>query len=195
MYLSRAVALCLSLVIVLAGASAAAAALTWAVYSLLIKRVPPFPTAAVGGFCLVSGLLSLIIHALAEPAYSPSQRDWSLLLLLGAGPMGATFFTWDAAMKRGDPRIIGALAYLTPLTSTLVLVLLGGHPFTGTTAAATLLIMAGALIGSMLIQARARFSCTPNTSRTRATTTWSASVSEPSHSLIRVTPGGGSGKR
>ena len=44
---------------------------------------------------------------------------------VGAGPMGAAFFTWDAALKRGDPRVIGSLAYLTPLTSTMVLVLLG----------------------------------------------------------------------
>ncbi|HET7839847.1 MAG TPA: DMT family transporter, partial [Rectinemataceae bacterium] len=38
---------------------AAAAALVWACYSLLTKRVRPFSTGAVGGFCLASGLLSL----------------------------------------------------------------------------------------------------------------------------------------
>ncbi|MDD5371256.1 MAG: hypothetical protein PHQ40_19410, partial [Anaerolineaceae bacterium] len=47
--------------------------------------------------------------------------------LIGLGYLGLAFFTWDAALKRGDPRIIAALAYLNPMTSTLVLVLLGGR--------------------------------------------------------------------
>ncbi len=128
---------------------AAGAAVTWACYSLLTKKAPPFSSAAVGAFCLISGILSLIMHVAVEPAFIPTGRDWMFLLLLGGGPLGAAFFTWDAAMKKGDPRIIGSLAYLTPLTSTLVLVVLGGYPFKWTTAAAMILIVAGALIGSL----------------------------------------------
>ncbi|MDP3178202.1 MAG: DMT family transporter, partial [Spirochaetaceae bacterium] len=41
---------------------AAAAAFVWASYSLLTKRVAPFPTGAVGGFCLASGFLSLLVY-------------------------------------------------------------------------------------------------------------------------------------
>jgi len=52
-------------------------------------------------------------------------------------------------LKRGDPRIIGALSYLTPLASTLLLVLLGGRALTATSGVAMLLIVAGALIGSL----------------------------------------------
>ncbi len=62
--------------------------------------------------------------------------------------MGAAFFTWDAALKRGDPRIIGSLAYLTPMTSTLVLILLGGYTMTWISALAMVLIVSGAVIGS-----------------------------------------------
>ena len=100
---------------------AALAALLWAGYSLLTKRVPAFPTAAIGGFCLLSGALSLACHALMEPAVHPSASQWLTLLLLGAGPMGLAFFLWDKALKLGDPRQIGALSYLTPLLSTLLL--------------------------------------------------------------------------
>jgi drug/metabolite transporter (DMT)-like permease len=128
---------------------AGAAAVTWSCYSLFTKKVPPFSTAAVGGFCLISGILSIGIHFLMEPAYIPTQRDWIFLVLLGTGPLGAAFFTWDAAMKKGDPRIIGSLSYLTPLTSTLVLVVLGGYEFKWITGAAMILIVAGALIGSL----------------------------------------------
>lgn len=128
---------------------AAGAALTWACYSLLTKKAPPFSSAAVGGFCLISGILSLGIHFLMEPAYTPAARDWLFLILLGTGPLGAAFFTWDAAMKKGDPRIIGSLSYLTPLTSTLVLVVLGGYEFKLVTALAMVLIVFGAVVGSL----------------------------------------------
>ena len=52
-------------------------------------------------------------------------------------------------MKRGDPRVIGALAYLTPLLSTLNLVLLGGRRLSGVAIAAMGLIVIGAVTGSL----------------------------------------------
>lgn len=130
---------------------AAGAAFTWACYSLLTKRLPAFPTAAVGTFCLISGLLSLASFGSGANALLKNlpPSDWLYLVLLGLGPMGAAFFTWDAALKRGDPRIIGSLAYLTPLTSTLVLVTLGGRQLSWATAAAMALIVSGAGLGSL----------------------------------------------
>ena len=126
------------------------AALVWSSYSLLTKRVRPFPTGAVGGFCLASGLLALGLHALLPgPPVAVAPRDWLFLLLLGLGPMGLAFFTWDAALKRGDPRVIGALAYLTPLLSTLMLVLFGGRHLSAASAWAMGLIVAGAALGSL----------------------------------------------
>jgi drug/metabolite transporter (DMT)-like permease len=128
------------------------AALIWASYSLMTKRLPPFPTAAVGGFCLTSGLLSLAAFASSGSTFTTSSLtlpDWITLLLLGAGPLGAAFFAWDAALKRGDPRVIGSLTYLTPLLSTLNLVILGNKPLTWVSAAAMLLIVGGAIIGSL----------------------------------------------
>ncbi len=137
------------------------AALVWASYSLLTKRVKPFPTAAVGGFCLASGLLSLALFALESnggavvSALAP--RDWLFLAVLGLGPMGAAFFTWDAAMKRGDPRIIGSLSYLTPLLSTLNLIIFGGRSLSAVSGVATALIVAGAVLGSLdLLRTRDR---------------------------------------
>jgi drug/metabolite transporter (DMT)-like permease len=131
---------------------AAGAAFIWASYSLLSKRLPRFPTGAVGGFCLASGLLSFGAHEISGSAFglaALTAADWVSLALLGAGPMGAAFFTWDAALKRGDPRIIGSLTYLTPMTSTLVLVLVGGRALTWVSVVAMLLIVSGALLGSL----------------------------------------------
>jgi drug/metabolite transporter (DMT)-like permease len=130
------------------------AAFTWSSYSLLTKRIRPFPTGAVGGFCLASGVLSLGLFALdvavfGGPVPSLTAKDGVLLLLLGLGPMGAAFYTWDAALKRGDSRVIGALAYLTPLLSTLNLVLWGGKRLSGISMAAMGLIVLGAAVGSL----------------------------------------------
>jgi drug/metabolite transporter (DMT)-like permease len=123
-------------------------ALVWASYSLLTRRVPHFPTAAIGGFALLSGLLALLCHALLEPAVALSGRDLLLIGALGLGPMGAAFFLWDMALKRGDTRHIGILSYLTPLASTAVLVLVGGRAFTWNIALAALLIVGAALLGT-----------------------------------------------
>ncbi len=130
------------------------AAFTWSSYSLLTKRVKPFATGAVGGFCLASGLLSLGFYVLetlvtSTPVPTITNSDWLFLVFLGVGPMGTAFYAWDAALKRGDPRVIGALAYLTPLLSTLNLVILGGKHLSGVSVAAMGLIILGAIIGSL----------------------------------------------
>jgi drug/metabolite transporter (DMT)-like permease len=123
-------------------------ALVWASYSLLTRRVPHFPTAAIGGFALLSGLLSLLCHALLEPGVAVSGRDMLLIAALGLGPMGAAFFLWDMALKRGDTRQIGILSYLTPLASTGMLVLVGDRAFTWNIALAALMIVGAALLGT-----------------------------------------------
>lgn len=131
---------------------AAGAALSWALYSLLTKRVPRFPTSAVGGFCLVSGATATMLYlagAVGSSLYAPTAMEWLYVLLLGLGPMGASFFLWDRALKDGDPRIVGSLSYLTPLLSTLWLVLLGGEALTPVSGVAMLLLVAGSLIGSL----------------------------------------------
>ena len=62
--------------------------------------------------------------------------------------LGSAFYAWDRALKGGDPRIIGALAYLTPMVSTGVLVVLGGKEFTPVSLVAIVLIVGGAAVGS-----------------------------------------------
>jgi drug/metabolite transporter (DMT)-like permease len=130
---------------------AAVAALMWSSYSLLTQRVAPFPTAAIGSFAALSGVLSLACHALLEPSVALSARDWGLLVLLGLGPMGAAFFLWDAALKRGDPRHIGLLSFITPLASTALLLLIQREAPT-----ASLLVAAAMILGAAWLGTRAR---------------------------------------
>jgi drug/metabolite transporter (DMT)-like permease len=145
---------------ILGGASSASAAWSWgylpalvsafiwATYSLGTRRVASFPTAAIGLFGFVSGLLSLGCHVLLEPPVSLSPRDWLFIAVMGLGPLGAAFFLWDKALKTGDARHIGILSYLTPLLSTGLLVLVTGRALTPSVAVSAILIIGAAVIGT-----------------------------------------------
>jgi len=127
---------------VLAGGSA----LTWACYSLLVRRAPPFSSWAIGGFALASGILALACHAMFEPRATLLPADAWKLAVLGLGPMGMAFYLWDVAMKRGDPRVVGVLAYATPVLSTAVLLVVTSRPVTSTLGIATAMIVGAALL-------------------------------------------------
>jgi len=123
-------------------------ALIWASYSLLSQRVAAFPTAAIGLFSLVSGLLSLLCHSMLEPSVLLSGHDWLLLALMGLGPLGAAFFLWDKALKGGDARQIGILSYLTPLGSTALLMLVSGRALSWSIGLAATMILGAAVLGT-----------------------------------------------
>ncbi len=128
--------------------AALAAAFVWSTYSLMTRRVKAFPTAAIGGFAWVSGLLSLLCHALMEPSVVLSGQDWLLIGVMGLGPMGAAFFLWDKALKTGDARHIGILSYLTPLLSTAALLWVSGRSLTWPVGLAAGLIVGAAWLGT-----------------------------------------------
>lgn len=127
---------------------ALASAFIWSSYSLLTKRVKPFPTAAIGSFALVSGVLSLLCHAVLEPSVALSTQDCALIALLGLGPLGGAFFLWDAALKRGDARQIGVLSFLTPLLSTLTLLATRGEWPNASVAIAAVMIIGAAVMAT-----------------------------------------------
>jgi drug/metabolite transporter (DMT)-like permease len=128
--------------------AALAGAFIWATYSHLVKRLGDAPTSTVSAACLVSGALALVCHAALEPRPAPGLGDAALLLVAGVGPMGAAFYLWDRAMKRGDPRVIGTLSYATPLASTTLVAIVTGTPLGVRSLAALALIVGGAAIGT-----------------------------------------------
>ena len=67
--------------------------------------------------------------------------------VMGLGPLGASFFMWDKALKLGDARHIGILSYITPLASTALLILVSGRAFTWSIALATAMIISAAVMG------------------------------------------------
>ncbi|WP_430396089.1 aromatic amino acid exporter YddG [Ferrovibrio sp.] len=129
--------------------AAFACAFTWSIYSVLCRRVPDVPTGSIGGFCAAAALLAWIGHGVWETTLWPSNAtEWLAVLALGLGPAGGAFFLWDIGMKRGDIRALGAMAYGTPLLSTLLLILFGKGAFTWQVATACLLIAGGAVLGA-----------------------------------------------
>ena len=123
------------------------AALTWSVYSIGKKKMPPTSVWAISSFCFISGILCLLTHFLIEPRVVLQWSDAWKLILMGVGPFGVAFYSWDLALRWGDSRLMGALAYLTPIISTLGLVYFADQEISSSTLGAMVIIISGASSG------------------------------------------------
>ena len=129
--------------------AAIVSALIWSTYSVVSRRLAAVPTEAVAGFCLATGLLAGVCHwALEAPVWPAGAGEWLAILGLAALPLGLAFFVWDHGIKRGDIQVLGAASYLSPLFSTLFLLLAGYGQFDWSLGLAAGLITLGALIAS-----------------------------------------------
>ncbi|PZW46662.1 EamA domain-containing membrane protein RarD [Humitalea rosea] len=127
---------------------AVAAAVVWATYSVTSRRMAAVPTEAVAGFCLGAAAMAGLAHLAFESWVVPGARQWLAVGLLGAGPVGAAFFLWDVGMKRGDPRLLGTLAYAAPVASTLLLVIAGEGVLDARVGLAAVLVAGGGLLAA-----------------------------------------------
>jgi len=124
-------------------------AFVWTGYSVLSRRFGEVPTDVVAGHCVATAALAGLAHlALEETVLPASGIEWLAIAGLGLGPVGAAFYAWDHGVKHGDIQVLGALSYLAPLLSTLVLVVAGLARADATLAAACLLITAGAALAA-----------------------------------------------
>lgn len=124
-------------------------ALTWAAYSVLSRRLGEVPTETVTIYCLATAALSVVSHmVLEETSWPETTTGWAAVLLLGIGPVGAAFFTWDVGMKRGDVQLLGVCSYAAPLLSTLALIVAGIARPSWHIALAAVLIAVGAALAA-----------------------------------------------
>ncbi len=123
-------------------------ALIWSSYSVLSRKFGTIPTDSVGGFCGATAMLALLCHLLFEQTVWPIGGEWLAILLLGLGPIGAAFFTWDYGVKRGNIKVLGASSYAAPLLSTILLIMFGWADFTWAVVVACLLIVGGAVLAA-----------------------------------------------
>lgn len=129
--------------------AALCAALAWSSYSVLSRRFASVPSEAITGFCLATAILAAICHfAFEQTVWPDTAWQWAAVLGLGLGPVGLAFYVWDIGVKQGDIQVLGAASYLTPLLSTLVLILTGYAGYTHLVLIACLLITAGAIVAA-----------------------------------------------
>ena len=130
--------------------AATACALTWSSYSVGSRFFGSVPTDAVGWFCAATALGGALCHLAFEDWVQPATTgEWLGILLLGIGPVGAAFFTWDIGMKRGNLRLLGVFSYMAPLISALLLVATGQAAADWPLAIACALITGGALVAAI----------------------------------------------
>lgn len=121
-------------------------AFVWAGYSVLSRRFGQVPVDVVAGYCLITALVTLVLHLGLETTVWPqSAIQWAAIVALGAIPLGAGFYAWDWGCKHGDIMILGALSYAAPLLSVIALLAFGYGAFHWSVALACALIVAGAL--------------------------------------------------
>ncbi|MDZ5431074.1 DMT family transporter [Pseudomonas fluorescens] len=123
-------------------------ALIWAGYSVFNRRFKEVPSSIIGGICGMSAVGGLICHLAFETTVWPDARQWAALVVLGLGPAGLAFFAWDHATKHGNLATLGALSYLAPLISTLLLIVVGRSHASPLLMIPALLIIAGAAIAT-----------------------------------------------
>ncbi len=128
---------------------ALACAFIWAAYSVASRHMSNVPTDVVAGFCFITSAVTFILHVIFEPTIIPQTvMQWSAILALGLFPLGAAFYAWDFGMKRGDIMVLGAVSYVAPLLSTLILLASGYAAWHWSIAAACGLITIGALVSA-----------------------------------------------
>jgi drug/metabolite transporter (DMT)-like permease len=136
-------------------------AITWAVYSVLSRKLGAVPTVTVVVYCLATAVLSLPAHLMLEETVWPvGPTGWMAVLALGIGPVGIAFYTWDVGMKQGDIQLLGVASYAAPLLSTLALIVAGYATATPIIAAAAALIAGGAALAARA-SAKAKRPVTP----------------------------------
>jgi len=128
-------------------ALALGAAITWGGFSALLPRTRG-AQGRMAGWCLASAALSAVIAA-ATGWGEPLDRDaWLAAIYLGVGPLGLAFAAWEAALERASGQVIGAIAYLAPPTSTLLLAITLDEPLPARIWIAVALVVAGAALGA-----------------------------------------------
>ncbi|TIX24887.1 DMT family transporter [Mesorhizobium sp.] len=115
-------------------------ALCMAFYSIMVGRVATSPDRLLLPSSLIGVALTFLWCARDGGAWPPVGSDLVLGLYLGAGPMGLGYYFWSRALKLESSGKIAVVAYLTPITSTLLLTL-SGERLTMTAIAGAVLVI------------------------------------------------------
>jgi len=124
----------------------AAAALAWALYSNLTRRLAGSASgSAVSFFMIATGTALLALQALFGETHAWSAR---VLAEIGAMSIISTlgYLFWDVAMRRGDVALVATFSYFTPMLSTLF-----GSVYLGVSPSPRLWLGCALIVGAALV--------------------------------------------
>jgi len=135
---------------------AACCAIIWSGYSWYFASADN-KVDDIGFLSLVVALLALIAHVQLESSeWLFSTKQWLGIVLLGLGPVGGAFYSWDIGLKNGNKRLLASLSFLAPLISSVMLALAGLNAWSSNILTALGLILLGALVCNLsMTQVRA----------------------------------------
>lgn len=133
-------------------ASAITAAVFWSSYSVISRTFKNVSSTIILPFCMATCVLSLLAHLIFEPNVNLGISEVFALVGLGLGPVGGAFYLWDIAVKNGDIKLLGTLAYFVPLISTFLLIF-----FTSLSANPYIYLACFFIISGSLISAKVGF--------------------------------------
>jgi drug/metabolite transporter (DMT)-like permease len=124
----------------------------WALYCVLLRRwrIPE----EQDGTALNFGICAVMSAALAGwrgewSALSPAGPEGIFWVVFGGvGPVGLAYRWWESGMKLGNARLLGTLAYLIPVGSSVILGLLFEEALGPGLVPGALLIALGAWVGN-----------------------------------------------
>ena len=124
------------------------AACIWCLYTLFSRWYQKMPPEMGGMYYGVGAIIAFGLHTQHELFVMPSWYEASLLLVLGIAA-GMANLLWIYGTRKGNVKLLGVLAYCTPMLSMTLLVCFGKEAPSLTLLIACLLFVSGILIGTL----------------------------------------------
>jgi len=131
-------------------------ALSWAIYSLIIKNLSHYDSVFVTRKVFFYGLITMIPYFLVSPWQFPIHAladtvVWSNLLFLGVIASFACFVLWNLALKKIGVLSTSNYIYLNPVTTMIASAIFLDEPVTWVAYVGCFLILAGVYLSNQYI--------------------------------------------
>jgi len=131
-------------------------ALSWAIYSLIIKNLSHYDSVFVTRKVFFYGLITMIPYFLVSPWEFPIHAladtvVWSNLLFLGVIASFACFVLWNLALKKIGVLSTSNYIYLNPVTTMIASAIFLDEPVTWVAYVGCFLILAGVYLSNQYI--------------------------------------------
>jgi len=124
------------------------AAVIWSSYIIFSTWYQKMPMEMVGMFCGIGALVSFGLHLQFEEFVTPTPLQTLLVLFLGLSS-GIAYLFWTYGTQKGNVKMLGVLAYFTPVFSMGLLVFFEKEPMSIVLVLACIMVVSGVVVGSL----------------------------------------------